>query len=145
MRPDQEFIWGLDLKADLAALNTHFTGLPDEIKEQGVMVFAQQLPKESQGLIRQIFERRMPALLKAPTFIDPARLDPVVHKKIVEDIHKWNAASSHGVSTGGEIETTIIKRSVSGKRGSWVQVAEGSDVIDSTFLDTGEGYLPEDE
>ena len=145
MRLDQEFIWGLDLKADLAALNTHFTGLPDEIKEQGLMVFAQQLPKESQGLIRQIFERRMPALLKAPTFIDPARLDPVVHKKIVEDMHKWNAASSHGVSTGGEIETTIIKRSVSGKRGSWVQVAEGSDVIDSTFLDTGEGYLSEDE
>jgi hypothetical protein len=40
LRPDQEFVWGHDLKAGLKAVNTHFLQVPEEQREKGIMSFA---------------------------------------------------------------------------------------------------------
>lgn len=130
MRPDQEFVWGHDLKADLAALNDHFSGLPDEIKQQGLYKFASRLPDESKGLIRQIFERHTPNLLKPAAMVDTDKLNQTsAGKKIMEDIKKWESSPSDGAPAGGELETMIIKRSVRRQRGSWVQI--GPEITDT--------------
>jgi len=73
MRADQEFVWGGDLKAELGKLNLYFSSLPGEVRRQGIYKFASRLPEESQGLIRELFERHTPNLLKAPEPVDPKK------------------------------------------------------------------------
>lgn len=128
LRPNQQFVWGQELKADLAALNAHFSALPAETRRQGIYKFASRLPEESQGLIRKLFERHTPNLLKPTTSIDPEKINQPAHKKIMDEIKKWDSAPSDGVSRGGELESLIIKRDVSRTRGSWVQI--GPEVAD---------------
>ena len=129
MRSDQEFVWGLDLKVDLAALNAHFSALPEEIRKQGVYKFANRLPDESQGLIRQLFGRHSPNLLKPSAAVDPEKIDQAAHNKIIEEMKKWeDAPSDVGSALDGSLKTMIIKRSVSRTRGSWVQI--GPEVTD---------------
>ncbi|CAN7769983.1 hypothetical protein LJR290_007473 [Variovorax sp. LjRoot290] len=125
MRTDQEFVWGPDLKADLGALNAHFSGLPEEVRRQGIYEFANRLPVESQGLIRGLFERHTPNLLKPTATVDPAEINKDVHKALLEDMKRWESAPSRptvGLSSGEALETMIIKRSVSRTRGSWMQI-----------------------
>ena len=131
LRPDQEFVWGLDLKDDLRALNTHFSELPPGVKEKGVFKFANRLPPESQGLIRKLFERHTPNLLKPASTLDPDKLNDGTHKKIREDMDKWRNAPEFPAperSIGVRLETMIIERSVSRSRGSWVLL--GPEVTD---------------
>jgi hypothetical protein len=131
MRPNQEFVWGLDLKAELGALNAHFSAMPAEVKKQGIFKFANRLPAESQGLIRKLFERHTPNLLKPAAVVDPAEINKDAHKKLLEDMKRWESAptsTAPGRSTGSALETMIIKRSISRTRGSWVQI--GPEVAD---------------
>ena len=37
LRPDQEFVWGPDLKANLRQINEHYLKLPDFAGEEGVL------------------------------------------------------------------------------------------------------------
>ena len=39
----RKFVWGLDLKADLRALNSHYSQLPDAEKEKGLLHIARLL------------------------------------------------------------------------------------------------------
>ena len=57
---DQEFVWGADLKADLKRLDAYFESLPDDVKAQGVMKFANHLPDDDTCLTRRLtsFSRR---------------------------------------------------------------------------------------
>ena len=121
LRTDQQFVWGLELKADLAALNAHYSALPIEIKQQGIYKFARNLPEESQGIIRKLFEYHSPNLLKSAAFHDPKKIRQTIHQEIMDDMKKWDAAPPAGVSRNRELETLIIKRSISRVRGSWVQ------------------------
>lgn len=125
MRSNQEFVWGLDLKADLGALNAHFSAMPVEVRQQGIYKFANRLPAESQGLIRTLFESHTPDLLKPAKAIDPARIHKDAHRNLLEDMKSWESAPTIPASrrsTSDALETMIIKRSISRTRGSWVQI-----------------------
>lgn len=131
LRKDQDFVWGPDLKKDLAGLNAHYSALPEETRQQGIYKFANRLPDESKGVMRALFERHVPALLQPPTFVDPARIAPDTHQRIVENMRQWEGARE-GAPQGRELETLIIKRVVRKNRGSWTQVGpEIADVDES--------------
>src|SRR5262249_44373543 len=40
MRADQDFVWGIDLKSALKAVNEHFSELPEAEREKGIRAFA---------------------------------------------------------------------------------------------------------
>lgn len=40
MRPDQAFVWGIDLKPALRTINEHFLQLPEQEREKGISAFA---------------------------------------------------------------------------------------------------------
>jgi hypothetical protein len=44
MRPDQAFVWGIDLKQALKAINDHFLQLPEEERDRGISAFAHSPP-----------------------------------------------------------------------------------------------------
>lgn len=122
LRQDQAFVWGSDLKTDLTALNAHYLALPDEVKAQGLYKFARTLPSESQGVMRQLFERFTPNLLKPP--IEPEDTGADDHKRIFSEASEWiKAPEQIGAFHGSEeIETMVLTRSVSRQRGSWLQI-----------------------
>lgn len=129
MRPDQEFVWGQDLKADLNLLNNHFAALPLEVKAQGIYKFASRLPDESQGIIRSLFARHTPRLLE-PKIVDSGALSQARHEELLKQINEWESspkiANDAPVATE-ELESLILKRSVSRQKGSWIQVGSDED------------------
>lgn len=122
MRPNQEFVWGLDLKADLRRLNEHFQSLPEEVRAQGIYKFASRLPVESQGLIRELLQRHTPRVLAPSINVD--KLNQGAGKKLAEEIKKWDSApdAMDTSAPAKDWDSLIIKRSVRRQRGSWQQV-----------------------
>ena len=57
LREDQQLVWGIDLKGDLARMNGHYLTLPESERERGVMAFAQLPPKTGDFLTAQIYDR----------------------------------------------------------------------------------------
>jgi hypothetical protein len=51
MRPDQAFVWGIDLKHALRAINDHFLQLPEEEREKGISAFAHSPRRRVVGLL----------------------------------------------------------------------------------------------
>jgi hypothetical protein len=58
LRDDQAFVWGPDLKADLARINKDVLQLPEEEREKGLFKTVPRPPK--QGLVRQLWDRSFP-------------------------------------------------------------------------------------
>ncbi len=57
MRPDQAFVWGIELKAALKAINDHFLQLPEEEREKGISAFAHSPPEGN--LVAELWDRFM--------------------------------------------------------------------------------------
>jgi hypothetical protein len=57
LREDQQFVWGIHLKADLAWLNAHYLTFPESERDRGVMAFAHLPPKTGDFLTAQIYDR----------------------------------------------------------------------------------------
>lgn len=122
-RPNQEFVWGPDLKADLSALNAHFASLSEEVKAQGIYKFASRLPDESNGLVRRLLERHVPNLLKPEREVKISDMGKEAHEKIVQHVKAWESApEARNGEPAGDFESLVIKRHVSRRRGSWLQV-----------------------
>lgn len=58
LRDDQFFLKGNDLKADLAALDVHYSQLPEDVKERGIMSFAHRPPHDG-FTITKLWDRFM--------------------------------------------------------------------------------------
>jgi hypothetical protein len=119
MRPNQQFIWGHDLKPALKAINDHFLTLPEVDKEKGVMSFADAPPPGN--LVAEIWDARMRRGYRE----EPAvKMDPKEEKKLVEKLTAFRKQATIELDDGSVVEDEIIsvKRSVRRKRGSWYQV-----------------------
>lgn len=118
-RTDQEFIWGGDLKNDLISLNNYYSGLPDEIKEKGIPVFANKPPKEPRFLIAGIWDKHSPNWRSK----DNAKIEGLDHRSIIEKIHKMNNAPPLERSEVDfdlkDPDSLLIKRPMRKQKGSW--------------------------
>lgn len=120
LRPDQEFLWGPDLKADLRANHEALMQLPEEQKLQGLIKLHPAPLPDSQ--IAQLHAR-----LLRPRQAPMA--DEVVAKAspLVERVRRLSqeADAARGAPPDfapGEADSITIERMVSKKRGSWFQV-----------------------
>lgn len=59
VRPEQEFVYGPDLKISLAALDARYSALPDADKK-AIYEIATQPPKDDDGLVTQLWDRHWP-------------------------------------------------------------------------------------
>ena len=130
LRADQEFVWGAELKPELAALNTHFAALPEDTRKEGIYAFASRLPDESQGLIRALFTRHTPNLLRPAAAVGMPKMDPERHKALVDHVKSWTKAPAVGGFTGDSaaaadgLQSMVIKRAISRTRGSWTMISD---------------------
>ncbi|MGO9264835.1 MAG: hypothetical protein ACLQBA_08115 [Candidatus Binataceae bacterium] len=142
LHPKQRFVWGPDLKADLARINTHFSEFPEEEKTRGIMAFAHAPPKRDGSLVRELraqfmgtkYDDRPPIVLhdgekeaeivaEVNRFVDSA---PLAEGRVPIDSAPFPQS---GVPIAGDEdkESVVIQRTIRRKRGSWWQVAKDID------------------
>jgi hypothetical protein len=137
--PKQRFVWGPDLKADLARINTHFSEFPEEVKTRGIMAFAHAPPKREGSLVRELRAQFMGATYDDRTPIVPRHDEQ--EAQIVEEVNRFVDSApvpegrvpmgsapfpQSGVPIAGdeEMESVVIRRTERRKRGSWWQIAK---------------------
>ena len=123
LRPDQDFVWGEDLKLDLKALNEHYTALPDAEKEKGIMRFAANPPEAGDFLVSRLWDRHLrPWRGKR----QPEVTDPQKEKELVEHLKRFADAPTVPAEeldfAAGHADVLSIQRMVQKRKGSWWQM-----------------------
>ena len=126
LRGDQIFIKGKDLKRDLRRLDEHYSKLPEEIRNRGVISFATSPPTDGQYLTTELWRRFLPRW--------PVHPEPRSAKSGGTKVPPWlwdmvNAAKSaeQGYSSADDADFVLIERRVPTRMGKWrLLPSEGS-------------------
>lgn len=133
LRPDQEFVWGEDLKADLKRINEHYLELPDEQKDKGIIRFAAYPPETGNFLVSGIWDRRMRPWRGKSSVERPAP-DPTNDKKIIDRLTRFTKAPTAQPEqidcAPDDADVVSIERRVHRQKGSWYQVPKDLKVPD---------------
>jgi hypothetical protein len=122
-RPNQSFVWGLDLKNDLSLLDQHYSGFPEEVRLRGLSYFASMPPTDTSFLVTQLWDKHMHPDWRSicePKEIDNS--DPFV-KDMLEKVKKAASAPAvphlASVSNSDELSSVVTKHLVMARRGKW--------------------------
>ena len=125
LRPDQEFVWGSDLKADLKRLNIHYLALPDKVRDQGVLRIARHPPTEGVFLTTALWRKWMSDASFSERDHSEA-IDPEKSGKLFARLKAFTEGEtlpdSQISKTDVEPEAMCIKRFVQRRKGSWYLV-----------------------
>lgn len=90
MRPEQQFIRGIDLKEDLRLLNKHYMTLPEETRKMAMSFIASMPPRDKQNLVAAIWDKHFPAWRNC----DKYQTIPKASIEVVERISKFSNSIS---------------------------------------------------
>jgi len=124
LRPDQQFVWGPELKAELKRLNEYYSAMPESIKEKGIYAFAEQPPVVEGALMTQLWDRFLRPAWREPKGFD-VDLDPEKEKQLVEQIkrQKENAVPMDATQLNSDDTDFLqLERKIQMRRGSYWQV-----------------------
>lgn len=122
MGDEQAFVWGQDLKADLAKLDAYYSTLTAEVRERGVMKFASEPPDEGDFLTTRLWDRFLPGWRERAKKGDRT-LEDVGEAAILDALKPMmDAAKRAGPPSQvdpGSTDQVIISRRVPVRRGKW--------------------------
>lgn len=134
LRSDQEFVWGLDLKSELARLDQAFYSLPEHEKDEGIMKFARTPIGDDDSLIIQLWDRHFPDWRKREPL--KTELDPEAQRKLMENLREFTRAPTTQVDSNDPAFTNpdhiSIERLVPKKKGKWWLLPKNLEVEDNT-------------
>lgn len=124
LRPDQEFVWGPDLKADLTRLNERYSKLPASTREGGVMSFASSPPEEEECLVSSLWDRYLPGW-RSRERRAKGKGSPTAGE-LCDKLRRLEQAPSAVPGQVGfdpeDLDMVARKRKVRRRKGSWYQV-----------------------
>jgi hypothetical protein len=121
LRQDQLFINGQDLKSDLARLDEHYSGLPEDVKERGVISFANRPPDEG-FLVTALWDRLMRPDWRQPTEIPPEALentDLIKRLRRLKEAAKEKRFADVPYFPAEEGDFMLVEKSVPIRMGKW--------------------------
>lgn len=125
LRDDQSFVTAAELKADLAALDAHFSDLPEEVKSEGTMSFAVYPPESTEFLTTRLWDRHLPAWREHHDRQEDEPLDPELERQLVERIRELTegtAPSEAARAAATEItDCMVVEYRVPPKKGKWIR------------------------
>jgi hypothetical protein len=124
LRHDQQFIWGPELKDDLAQINSLYLNLPEAEREKGLMSFSSYPPKEGDHLVSRIWDHHFPNWRRREHIdISKTQMDK---SKLVDEINMMTDAPAllpeEVDFDPSKAESLTLQRMVRRKKGSWYQV-----------------------
>lgn len=130
LRADQDFVWGPDLKADLASQNRMLHEMyPEEQRERGLISLA---PRPCEGLVRQLWAKHVP---RALTPSSTKSLSEAGNEMLVEHLERIANSPGEPIPADGmpedEISSMSIQRMVHKRRGSWFQIPKDLPDVDA--------------
>jgi hypothetical protein len=126
LRPDQEFVWGIDLKADLARLDAHYKStLSEADRERGLIGLVGAPPTEGGHLVTELWKRHL-----RPEALDDRDvtegMSAEAREKLAEELTAFTkgAALPRGAEAleDDTIEAVSIERRITKRKGSWWQL-----------------------
>ena len=128
LRPNQEFVWGPDLKANLGQINEHFLKLPKKIREQGVYSLVDDPPPIWNQAVRSLWSRLLPKWQEAGKEpLNSTHRPPPTADEITRLAESPEMVVNERAGTSGELDQAIIKRLVKQRKGSWYQIPASLD------------------
>ncbi len=123
LRPDQEFIWGHDLKADLGKINAHFLKAPEADRDGGIMRFANHPPTGDASLVAEIWDRHGFRSRTHHENLAP-RLKPEDEKRLVAELTDFTNGKTLAPFPllAEDAEAVSVERRVTKRKGSWWQL-----------------------
>ena len=128
MRPNQTFVSGIELKADLQALDRHYDALSDEEKDRGIMSFAFYPPDDSTFLLTRLWDQYMnPGWREHKQDRNMAPYPREMHpdmKSLMDEIREKEKGSAPmkplvSAASTDEPDQIVVKRTVRARRGRW--------------------------
>ena len=120
LRKNQDFVWGPELKSELARQNVEFSKLPQDELEKGLMKFARAPLGEKGSLLLTLWDRHTPGWRRRDENSIP--LTPEAEKMLVEKMKAFTKAPTVAPSeeeNEAELEQMSIQRLVPKRRGNW--------------------------
>lgn len=123
LRKDQSFVWGLDLKPGLRAIDDHFKAMDEDIRATGIYAFADHLPDINAPVIGELYAKYTKQQIGPK--VKRVR-DPGVDAKLINELSQWKDAPPVDSMAIAErdLETLMIERLVMPRRGSWIQITD---------------------
>lgn len=124
MKGNQKFVWGPDLKRDLAKLNEQYMGLPQETKDKGILSFAGKPPIDDDCLTSQLWDLLGHGWRDGSGNLAP--LSDYENEKVVDNLKQFfdaeTQSTDHVFDPTDELDSLCLQRSIKRKRGSWYQI-----------------------
>lgn len=121
LKNDQLFLKGEDLKADLAKLDEHYSGLPEDVKERGIMSFASRPPHKG-FLVTSLWDRFMAPDWRSPKTIPPEVMkdsDLVKHINCLKKAAKDHNENNPPFFPAEDGDFMLIEKSIPLRMGKW--------------------------
>jgi hypothetical protein len=123
LRPDQQFVWGPELKAELKRLNKYYSEMPESIKEKGLFAIAGQPPVTEGSLMTQLWDRFLRPAWRKPRGFN-VDLDPEKGKKLAEHIIRQmdEAVPTKESINSDAADFLNLQKKIQKRRGSYWQL-----------------------
>lgn len=116
----QDFIWGPDLKADIARINQDLSVHSEEERQIGLHKLAPHPPGDPSGLVASLWKKHAPNSKASSEPQTPISAE--AERKLVEHLNSFTKAPTAPDVAGlpvDELESLVIERLVPAKRGRW--------------------------
>ena len=122
LRPNQQFVWGPDLKEGLKSLNEHYSALPDQVREQGLNRFARLPPTEGNFLVSRLFDRHCRGWRSRQDSGEVRKENPKNEELLARMTNLRTAPQLRDDQIDFDVQSpdaVLVKLTVRKKRGSW--------------------------
>lgn len=118
---DQVFITRQELKADLARLDKHYSELPDDVKQRGVMSFAVYPPTEGDFLVSRLWDKLMHPKWRERAANPSIKMSKEEEKALIAEIEQLakSPARGQGQPSVEEPDAMIVEKKVPVRKGKW--------------------------
>lgn len=116
----QDFIWGPDLKTDIARINQELSSVPEEGRQIGVNKLAPRPPGDPNGIVASLWRKHVPSAESNSQA--PIPLPPEAEQKLVEHLKAFTTAPTApdvAQLPSDDLDSIAIERLVPAKRGGW--------------------------
>lgn len=123
LRDNQSFVYGTNLKADLANLDKYYYSLPEDIKKKGLYSFASNPPKDDSFLVTQLWDKHFSR--KWRDLSEEPKIDSKTEKRLVEEmtqmIEQATPINEEIKNSKDGVDQMVIERKVLVKKGKWTR------------------------